>query len=157
MEAIISDDTKQQFETIHLIPFEAGIKAGAEGVVVGHILAKAYDSQHPATSSTKIIGGLLRRDLGFQGLVVSDAVEMLAARMDTGKLGSATPKEAADTAVACLRAGYDLLMSTTTLARELVIVDGIEQSVKDGDLPLARLNQAVLRILELKAHHRLLK
>ncbi len=48
-------------------------------------------------------------------------------------------------------------MSTTTLARELVIVDGIEQSVKDGDLPLARLNQAVLRILELKAHHRLLK
>jgi beta-N-acetylhexosaminidase len=157
VEPIISDDTKKQFETIHLVPFKAGIKAGAEGVVVGHILAKAYDSKNPATSSTKIIGTLLRRDLGFKGLVVSDAVEMLAARLDSGKLGSATPQEAGDTAVACLKAGCDLLMSTTTLARELVIVDTIEKAVEDGELPLARLNQAVLRILELKAHHGLLK
>ena len=157
VEAIISDATKKQFETIHLVPFKAGIKAGAEGVVVGHILAKVYDSQHPATSSTKIIGTLLRHDLGFKGLVVSDAVEMLAARMESGKLGSATPKEAADTAVTCLKAGCDLLMSTTTLDRELIIVNAIEQAVKDGDLPMARLDQAVLRVLELKAHHGLLK
>ncbi len=157
VDPVISVDSKNTFETVHLVPFEAGIQAGAEGVVVGHILAKVYDAKHPASSSTKIIGGLLRGDLGYEGLVVSDAVEMLGARLQSGKLGSATPKEAADTAVACLNAGCDLLMSTTTLSRQLVIVDGIVAAVKDGELSEDRLDDAVLRVLTLKAKHGLLK
>jgi beta-N-acetylhexosaminidase len=156
VDAITSGASRQEFESTHLMPFRAGIDAGAEGVIIGHIVAKAYDPEHPASSSKKIIEQLLREEMGFSGVVVSDAVEMTAARMESGALGSATPQEAADTAVACLNAGCDLLLSTSTLKRQLVIVDTIVEAVKDGRVPLTRLNEAVLRVLELKARHGLL-
>ena len=156
VDAIASDATREEFESIHLVPFQAGIDAGAEGVIVGHIVANAYDPKHPGSSSTKVIEQLLREQMGFKGLVVSDAVEMTAARMESGALGSATAQEAADTAVACLKAGCDLLLSTSTLKRQLVIVDTIVSAVKSGEVPLSRLNEAVLRVLELKARHGLL-
>jgi beta-N-acetylhexosaminidase len=156
VDAIISDATRQEFEATHLVPFRAGIDAGAEGVIVGHIVANAYDPKHPASSSKKVIEQLLRGQMGFKGIVVSDAVEMTAARIESGALGSATAQEAADTAVACLQAGCDLLLSTSTLKRQLVIVDTIVAAVKEGKVSLPRLNEAVLRVLELKARHGLL-
>ena len=155
-DAIISDASRQEFESTHLVPFQAGIDAGAEGIIIGHIVANAYDPRHPASSSTKLIGELLRTQMGFTGIAVSDAVEMTAARMESGALGSATAQEAADTAVACLNAGCDLLLSTSTLQRQLVIVDTIVAAVKSGKVSLSRLNEAVLRVLELKARHALL-
>jgi beta-N-acetylhexosaminidase len=152
-DAIISDASQQEFESTHLVPFQAGIDAGAEGVIIGHIVANVYDPKHPASSSTKVIGDLLRKQMGFTGIAVSDAVEMTAARMESGALGSATAQEAADTAVACLDAGCDLLLSTSTLSRQLVIVDTIVAAVKSGKVSLSRLNEAVLKVLELKTRH----
>ncbi len=156
VDAITSGATRQQFESTHLVPFQAGMDAGAEGIMIGHIVANTYDPKHPASSSTKVIEQLLREQMGFRGIVVSDAVEMTAARMESGALGSATAQEAADTAVACLKAGCDLLLSTSTLKRQLVIVDTIVAAVKSGKVPLSRLDEAVSRVLELKARHGLL-
>jgi beta-N-acetylhexosaminidase len=151
--AVISAATREEFETVHLPPFEAGIKAGAEGVMVAHIIAKAYDAKHPATSSQVVVEDLLRQRLKFDGIVVTDALEMKAARVKDGVVGSSTPEDVAQTAVSALNAGCDLLISTGTAAGQVLIVDKIVAAVKSGRLPLSRLNEAVLRILELKVRH----
>jgi beta-N-acetylhexosaminidase len=151
--AVISTATRQQFENVHLVPFKAGIEAGAEGVMAAHIIAKAYDAKHPATSSEAVVDGLLREDLGFRGIVVTDALEMKAARVANGAAGASTAEDVAQTAVSALNAGCDLLISTGTTAGQALIVDTIVAAVKSGRLPLTRLNEAVLRILELKVRH----
>jgi beta-N-acetylhexosaminidase len=151
--AVISAATREEFDTVHLVPFEAGIKAGAEGVMVAHIVAKAYDVKHPSTSSNKVVESLLREQLGFTGVVVTDALEMAAARTVGEAVGASGPKDVAETAVSALNAGCNLLISTGTLGSQLVILDTIVSAVKDGTLPLTRLNEAVMRILELKVRH----
>jgi beta-N-acetylhexosaminidase len=151
--AVISTATREEFDTVHLVPFEAGIKAGAEGVMVAHIVAKAYDVKHPSTSSNKVVESLLREQLGFTGVVVTDALEMAAARTVGETVGASGPKDVAETAVSALNAGCNLLISTGTLGSQLVILDTIVSAVKDGTLPLTRLNEAVMRILELKVRH----
>ncbi len=151
--AVISTSTKKDFESMHLVPFEAGIDAGAEAVLVAHLVAKAYDSQHPATSSRKIVQDLLRDQMGFDGVVVTDALEMAAARTVGNEVGSSSADDVAQTAVSALNAGCDLLISTGSIASQLVILDTIVGAVKSGDLPLLRLNEAVTRILELKIRH----
>lgn len=151
--AVISTATRQEFETVHLVPFEAGFAAGAEGVMVAHVVAKAFDTKHPATSSEKVVEGLLREQLGFTGVVVTDALEMAAARTVDGEVASSGPGAVAETAVSALNAGCDLVISTGTLSSQLVMLDTIVSAVKSGRLPLTRLNDAVMRILELKVRH----
>jgi beta-N-acetylhexosaminidase len=151
--AVVSNATKQDFEKVHLVPFEAGIEAGAEAVLVAHVVAKAYDAKHPATSSQKVVEGLLREQLGFDGIVVTDSLEMAAARTVGTTVGPSGAKAVAQTAVSALNAGCDLLISTGSIASQLVILDTIVSAVKSGDLPLTRLNDAVTRILELKVRH----
>ena len=84
--------SKNDFETIHLVPFRAGLKAGADAVLIAHLVAKAYDPIHPATSSKEVIQGLLRDQMGFDGLVVSDALEMTSARALGDEVGASTPR-----------------------------------------------------------------
>jgi beta-N-acetylhexosaminidase len=70
-----------------------------------------------------------------------------------GVVGTSTPEDVAQTAVSALNAGCDLLISTGTIAGQVLIVDRIVAAVKSGRLSLSRLNEAVLRILELKVRH----
>jgi len=139
-ERVTSSATRADFETTHLPPFRAAIKAGAEGVMLAHLIVTAYDPERPASQSEVIIGGILRRDLGFTGLVVSDDLEMAAA-------GSAGPGE---TAVTELEAGCDLLISSGTATRQREALGAIVNAVETGRLAPSRLDQAVLRVLTLK-------
>ena len=142
-ENVISSATQTDFETVHLPPFRAAIEAGAEGVMMAHLVATAYDPERPASQSGVVIGGLLRGNLGFDGLVVADDLEMAAA-------GAAGPGEAA---VAALEAGCDLLISTGTAARQREVLEAIVKAVETGRLAPSRLDQAVLRVLALKLRH----
>jgi beta-N-acetylhexosaminidase len=142
-ERAISNATKADFETVHLPPFRAAIEAGAEGVMMAHLIATAYDPERPASQSGVVIGGLLRGDLGFDGLVVADDLEMAAA-------GAAGPGEAA---VAALEAGCDLLISSGTAAGQREVMEAIVNAVETGRLAPSRLDQAVLRVLALKLRH----
>jgi beta-N-acetylhexosaminidase len=101
------------------------------------------------------VEGVLRDQLGFTGVVVTDALEMAAARTVDGEVGSSTAQDVAETAVSALNAGCDLLISTGALSGQLVMLDAIVAAVKNGRLPLSRLNEAVTRILELKVRHAL--
>jgi beta-N-acetylhexosaminidase len=152
---VISDATRADFATVHLPPFQAAFEAGAEGVMMAHIIARAYDAAHPASQSGAIVGGLLRGELDFAGLVVTDDLEMAAAAAEKSGEGRASEDSTAlgEATVSALEAGCDLLISTGTLVRQRAMVDAIVEAVQTGRLTQGRLDQAVLHVLELKLRH----
>lgn len=150
----ISDHPEHYFRVAHLPPFRAAFAAGAEGVMMGHFIATAFDPVRPVSLSPAVIRGLLRGDLGFAGLVVSDDLEMggaTSSRPDRGERASMAELKAA--AVAALEAGCDLLISTGTRERQKALREGIVEAVRSGRLPLRILEEAVLRILTYKQAH----
>ena len=139
----VSQKTLEEWRETDFIPFTAGIKAGAEVVMVSHQLAVAVDPDRPASLSTKVIS-LLREDLGFEGVVITDALRMGAVHDDYGT---------GEACILALEAGADMLLLpyNFTNAYESVI-----QAVKDGRLTAERIDESVLRILSLKEQYGLL-
>ena len=136
---------RERLEAVELLPFKAGIAAGAWGVMVAHVELPAIDAERqPATFSEKAITTLLRPH--FDGLVVTDAMDMGAI------VKMASPGEAAIRAV---KAGMDIILDTPDAAAAAA---AIANAIKSGDIPRARIEQSVRRILETKARlglHRL--
>lgn len=156
-EAVVSDAGQTEFATIHLLPFKAALAIGVECVMVAHIVATAYDPDRPASLSSRVIGGLLREGLGFSGLVVADDLEMAAAAgIRPGQDPVAGTSDIGQIAVSALEAGCDLLISTGTLARQQSMIDAIVEAVQTERLSEERLEEAVLRVLDLKSRHNLL-
>jgi len=157
-EQVVSSATEAEFDAIHLPPFRAAFAAGAEGTMTAHIIAKAYDGERPASLSNAVIEDLLREDLDFTGVVISDDLEMAAATLSTAA-GTVADTEAAqaaalaEAAVAAVGAGCDLVICTGTLNRNLQVLDAIVAAITNGDLSAARLDEAVLSVLELKLRH----
>jgi len=149
----VSTATRAEFERVHLPPFQAAIAAGADGVMLGHLLVPAYDRLRPASQSEAIVKALLRLDLGFTGLAVTDDLEMAAAAGREGQVGTATATELGEAAVSALTAGCDLLITTGTVDRQLLIQQAIVDAVQAGKLAEERLNEAVARILTVKLEH----
>lgn len=132
--AAYSDKTAAELADCELIPFAAGLAAGADMVMVGHITVPAVDPERPATLSRPIVAGLLREQLGFDGVVITDAMRMGAL---TGAVESA-----AEAAVLAVEAGCDLLLAPED--PDAVIAALLER------VPEARIDESVLRILKLK-------
>ena len=131
---------RARLNAVELKPFAAAAKEGLEAVMTGHLGVPGLgeDPAVPATLSRKILGGVLREELGFQGLIVTDALEM------GGVKNAFAPGEVA---VRALLAGADvLLMPPDPLAARAAVVD----AVRSGRVPMARLDDAVLRILRAK-------
>ena len=133
---------EREWRRTHLPPFVAAIEAGVRAVMTAHLVVPALDDQ-PATTSERLLGDLLRGELGFDGVIVTDALDMGAV---TRSMGS----EAA--AVRALRAGADLLCLGNLDARgryERVRMAIIE-AVRCGDLPRSRVEQAATRVERLR-------
>ncbi|RIQ22053.1 beta-N-acetylhexosaminidase [Jiangella rhizosphaerae] len=121
------------------VPFRAAVEAGAEAIMVAHIDVEAVDAGVPSSLSPEVIG-LLRNELGFDGLVVTDAQDMAAISQGYGS-GVA--------AVRALAAGADLvLMPADAEAAHTAIVD----AVASGELPAERLAEAATRGVALMLH-----
>lgn len=120
-----------------LPPFKAGIDAGAWLVMAGHLDVRAIDPGVPATFSRKLLTDLLRGQLGFTGVVVTDALNMAAI----------TDRSTAENAVRALNAGNDLLLMPPNVTEAY---EGLLAALRDGSLPRARLVEAVTRVLALK-------
>jgi beta-N-acetylhexosaminidase len=129
-----------------LLPFAAAIAAGARTVMTSHIVVPALDPELPGTLSPAVLG-LLRDELGFEGVIVSDALDMAGASASRGIPAAA---------VLSLAAGADLLCigpdKPLALVREIQAT--IVAAVSDGRLPLARLEDAAARVTELAAEVR---
>ena len=129
--------TVDELEKAEYLAFESGIAAGADMVMVGHITMVNIDNQ-PASLSKTIITDELRGKLGFDGVVVTDALAM-------GALANYYSSD--EIAVAVLKAGGDLLLMPEDLDSA---VKGIEKAVKNGDLTEKRIDESLERVLRLK-------
>lgn len=125
-----------------LVPFAAAIAVGTASIMTSHIMVPVLDADNPATFSKVILGDLLRDSLGFEGTIITDALDMAGASAETGI-------EVA--AVRALAAGADLLClgSETTPERYEGILEAIVAAVHHGGLPLARLTDAAARTAQL--------
>ena len=135
--------TLEQLEAIELVPFKSGIEAGADSVMIAHISFPALTRQEalPATVSPAIVRGLLREKLGFDGVIISDCMEMNAVAETIGTERAA---------VMALQAGVDLVLVSHTYARQLGSIEAIQLALQAGDLPPEVVQRAAERVLRLK-------
>ena len=137
--AIVSEKTLDELRDWELAPFKAAIDAGVPMVMVGHLTApNAFGSDVPASLNPAAVTDLLRGELGFQGLVITDSLSM-------GAVGDfCTPDQAG---VAALEAGADLVLMPEDFA---AAYQGVLDAVSEGALSEERIDQSVLRIVKAK-------
>lgn len=136
--------TKAQIMADEMQPFRTGIDAGAELVMVGHLIVPDID-ELPSTLSYKIATEMLRGDLEFDGVAITDSMEMESIADNYG---------VADSAVMAVQAGMDMLLQPADLA---AAVNAIVTAVQNGDITEPRIDESVRRILTLKAERGLLE
>src|SRR4030043_432243 len=139
MPAIKADIVR--LEEVELYPFAQAIRAGVESVMTAHLFVPALDPTPglPATLSPLILIDLLRKKMGFKGLIVTDA-------MDMG--GVTTAFSAREAALKAVQAGVDMVLLPPDLPG---VIDALAQAVKEGIIPESRINDSAYRVLELKA------
>ena len=131
---------RKRLEEVELVPFRRGLGAGARAVMTAHAAFPELDATgRPATLSYSIIAKLLREDLGFGGVVITDGMTMQGITDHYG------PDEAA---VLAVEAGVDMLLVPENLRRAW---DGIVSAVRSGRVPATRIDRSVQRVLEAKA------
>lgn len=133
------DSTEAQWRATDVPPFKAAIKAGIDSIMTAHIQFPSLDpSLEPATLSKPIVTGKLRGELGYDGVVITDSLEMQGVR---------EMHSDAEIPVLALKAGVDQLLMPVHLD---VAINAVLAAVKSGDIPMRRIDQSVLRVLKLK-------
>lgn len=136
----VVEASRERLERVELAPFRAAIAAGVDTVMTAHLAVPALEPERiPATVSPAVLTGLLRKELGFKGIVTTDAMDM------QGLTKQFPPGEAA---VRSLLAGADILLIPADPDKA---VDGVVEAVKSGRISRARLEASVMRVLEAKA------
>ena len=144
------DRSRDELFAIDLLPFERGVAAGAQMIMTAHIMFPALDPDRPATLSPTILGDVLRGELGFDGVILSDSMNMKSMRTNYDPIDAATQ---------AVNAGVDLIMlaeehydhDSGYLERQVALIEGITEAVRDGRISTKRLDEAVGRTLRLKA------
>jgi beta-N-acetylhexosaminidase len=139
LEVIKAD--KKRMQEVELVPFKAAIAAGVKAIMTGHSVYPAYDAEYPTTLSEKILTGLLRKELGFEGVIVSDAIGM-AAILKKWPLPQACAM--------AIKAGVDTILLKADDESRSQCFFGIKQAVETGELSEERVNDAVRRLLNMK-------
>ena len=144
--AVYTERTREEIESCEFEPFRAAIEAGVPMVMVGHIETPNFAADGlPASLSPVMIGDVLRGDLGFEGVIISDSFAM----------GAITENYAPDeAAVQFFQAGGDMLLMTADLQ---AVYDGVLEAIEGGVLTDERIDESVLRILTAKENAGILK
>lgn len=137
-QQVVLHHTKERMQSIELIPFQKGIDKNLPVIMTAHIMVPAYDEHYPATLSKEIVEGLLRQEMGFNGMVITDALDMAAITESWDN---------SQAAIKALDAGVDMLLMPPEPEK---VHKEIIEAVREGRLKEERLNEAVLRILKLK-------
>lgn len=130
-----------EMNRVELVPFRAAISAGVGAVMSGHLIVPALepDKKAPATLSSRILTDLLRKKMGFGGIEVTDALDMA---------GVTEIDSPPNVAVRAISAGIDVLLIPPNPGAAIA---ALKEAVNSGQLPMTRINEAVLRILNAKA------
>lgn len=115
----------ERLRKVELVPFRTAIDAGVACIMTSHILFTELDAARPATMSEAVLQGILRRELGFGGVIVSDDMEMKAIAEHFPMPGAA---------VEAIRAGCDLLLCCHTASLQRAMLDAIADAILDGRL-----------------------
>ena len=134
-----TDKTWEEMLECEMIPFKAGIKAGAQMIMTAHIAApKVTGEDVPATLSSVILQDKLRGELGFEGVIVTDAMDMGAITTQFGN---------SEAAIKAIQAGVDVVLCS----REFVkVFDAVVEAVEKGEIKESRIDESVKRILALR-------
>jgi beta-N-acetylhexosaminidase len=132
---------KKRMQEVELAAFQAGIDAGASALMTAHTIYPAYDEEYPATLSKKILTDLLRGEMGFNGVIVSDAIGM-AAILKKWPLPQACAM--------AIKAGVDTILLKADDESRSQCLFGIKQAVENGELSEERVDDAVRRLLNRK-------
>ncbi|MFH8374026.1 glycoside hydrolase family 3 protein [Streptomyces cyaneofuscatus] len=136
----VIEHTRQEWEELDAPPFRAAIRARIDSIMTAHIVVPALDpSEDPATLSRPILTGILREELGYDGVVVTDSLGMEGVRTKYGD--DRVP-------VLALLAGVDQLLNPPNLS---VAWNAVLEAVRGGEISAARIEESVLRILRLKS------
>lgn len=130
-------------ESYDLPPFRAAVEAGVPMVMVGHLIYPAIDPEKPASLSPKAIG-MLREDLDFDGVVVTDDLAM------EGANGGEPPARAV---VEAVKAGADLLIISSPPEEQAAAYDAVVKAVESGEIPEERIKKSVERLLKVKERY----
>ena len=136
----IAADLREMEET-HLVPFRAAMEQGVSAVMTSHGLYPALDPKSPGTLSHRIITGLLREELGFDGLVITDDLEMGAIQKKWG---------VAQGAVAAFAAGCDILLICKDQDAVLEGMARLRDALLREEVPMGRLHRSVDRVMTAK-------
>ncbi len=130
--------TKEELYAQELQPFVSGIAANAEFVMMGHVIVDSLDPENPASLSPVLIQDVLRKDLGFEGVVITDALQMKAI---------SDQYTVEETAIKAVLAGNDMLLEPVNVERT---IDALMDAVAQGIISEERIDESVRRILKLK-------
>lgn len=139
---------QERIRSLELVPFVRAIEGGVDAIMSSHIYFPAFESEKlPATLSKSVLTGLLREELGYEGVIMTDCMEMNAIAEHYGTVAAS---------VMAIEAGADLVLISHRLDRQIGAIDAIEQAVKQGRLSEARIDASVERLLALKERRGLL-
>ena len=142
----VLEKTEVELESCDFLPFAAGIEAGAPFVMVSHLsVPEVVGDETPSDLSSKIVSDLLRNKLGFTGVIITDSHQM-ASITDHYTSGEA--------AVKALQAGVDMILMPQDLQAAF---DGVKAALAGGTLTQSRIDESVLRILQVKAEYNILQ
>lgn len=138
---------RERLEKIELYPFRKAIEAGVDAIMTAHIVFPALDGgNRPATISYAVLTELLRGQLGFKGLIITDCIEMKAVLDNYG---------VEKTSVEAIKAGADMLCISHTLDYQIRSAKAIKKAVLNGEISEARIDESVERILQMKEKYKL--
>ncbi|MGA2916683.1 MAG: glycoside hydrolase family 3 N-terminal domain-containing protein [Sedimentisphaerales bacterium] len=133
--------SKERMRAVELVPFKAAIAAGVKAIMTGHSVYPAFDDKYPTTLSEKLLTGLLREELGFNGVIVSDAIGM-AAILKKWPLPQACAM--------AIKAGCDTILLKADDESRSQCFFGLKRAVETGFLSEERLDEAVTHLLRMK-------
>lgn len=139
--------SRELLDQYELLPFNSVIQEGAPMIMVGHLVVPALDStETPASLSRPIMTDLLRNQMGFTGVIIVDDLEM-AAISDS--------MDESEAAVSAIEAGADMVTVAHTYQVQTAVYDALLEAVRSGRLAEERIDESVLRILQMKEKYRL--
>ena len=137
----VVDRTRRQLERIDFVPFRAAVEAGIDMIMTAHVVYPALDRREPATLSRPTLTGILRAEMGFEGVIVTDSLSMEAITEQRSR---------GEAAVVSILAGADMVLIPDDVSG---VRTALLAALRSGRLPADRLDASVRRILRLKLGH----
>lgn len=142
----VVNKSRKELEAFELLPFVKAIQQEADAIMIAHLLIPQVDDTYPSSLSKKLITNLLREDLGYDGVVITDDMTM----------GGITKKfDIGEAAVKSIQAGSDIILVGHEYDKQLAVLKAIRKSVQARTITKEMLDQSVYRILSLKSKYQL--